>query len=229
MHRHSLPGAAAVLLGMTAFVHAGPQPVAPQQHVFIPPLSGIQGYPAEAGSSGGGGGFAAPSDPTTPSEEPLATPTTPLTTTTTQDIVETIDTAMQFCNGLTDKEYVVDCLSYEFWQIQERLPEDGEYADVKVSLRQAADELGDIVRENRSNTKSPGVASRGGDDPRRTTRPLAPVRSDRLGDVNERAAQVIENAQVRLLRSSGNSERRRIQYRSIATAMDTGTVLLRSI
>ena len=146
---------------------------------------------------------------------------------TSRRIAWAINDATRFCEAVRQKEYVVDCLGYQYWQLQRQLPTEGDYAEVRVALRKAAEDLEDLADRNRSREKRPARLSQGGD--KRTTRAIVPVPTETVSDLADAGATIIEEAQTVLLRSSQNSDRRRQQFQRISQALDSGAILLRSL
>lgn len=152
-----------------------------------------------------------------------------LSETTTAQIVIELRDAAAFCRGIGKKEYVIDCMAYEYRRIAAALPRHGEYAAVKKNINKAAASFEKIVSSNQSREIQPKRATSGGKKPRRTASKLRAVSTKSLPQAAKMAANVIKETQTVLLRSSENSTERRRQFQQIVSAMDTGTILLRSI
>lgn len=147
----------------------------------------------------------------------------------TNAIVMELKDAAAFCGRIESKEYVIDCLAYEYTRIAAALPNTGDYAALKKTFEQAAAKLQKVVSENRSKTLPTGRVTQGGSKPRRTVRALRPVATAALPAATAQAALIIQETQTVLIRSTENSQERRRQFQKIVTAMDTSTILLRSI
>ncbi|HDR29678.1 hypothetical protein [Rhodovulum sp.] len=101
----------------------------------------------------------------------------------------------------------------------------GDYRDAKNALTQAACDLGTLAAANRDRTQ-PQIRLR--QPSGETTPALTPVRPEALASVNAAAAQILEEAETRLLRSAESSARRMVHYQRIAAAVGSAKVLLRS-
>lgn len=198
---------------------AGGLPAAPGQHSFVP--AWIAG---EVGSTSSGGETESDS-----SNELDNVDTETLNAQATGAIVNALNGVVAFCGALGDRDYVVDCVAAEYREVERKLPSTGEYVDAKAAIASAAGRLEVLARSNRSTTKRPARLSQGGATPNSTPRPVVPIQSDAVPAVGQAAAQILEETQTVLLRSTDNSERRRLQYQRIAEAMDSGAILLRSL
>lgn len=167
-----------------------------------------------------------------PAGSPEALPpktATGLSAAVTNAVVTELKAATAFCGRIKKREYVIDCLAYEHARIAAALPKTGEYAAVKKAVTQSATGLERVVRQNRSRTLPAGPIVQGGSKPRRTARALRPVATEALPKAAAQATQIIQESQTVLIRSTENSQERRRQFQRIVSAMDTGTILLRSI
>ncbi|MCV2889009.1 hypothetical protein [Ruegeria aquimaris] len=153
---------------------------------------------------------------------------TPVNAATTGRIVKALNSAAEFCRSKADRAFVLDCMNYEYWQIVNALPKTGEYAEVRVALEGAAKNMSALVKRHGTQT-SAKTLSRGGSQPKTTTRKIAPVPASAVSTTARQAANAIAEAQTVLLRSTGNSDLRRVQFQRIAQAMDSGAILLRSL
>ena len=174
------------------------------------------------------GGSTARSATGSPSTIDLARvqPGTPFNAATTGSVAAALRQASDFCKGLGQKEYVLDCLGYQYWEVQRQLPTEGDYAVVRREIQQAAGELETLARQNRSREQRPARLSAGGTA--RTSRPITPIARQNLSALGDQGAAIVGNAQVRLLRSASVSGGDQAQLRKIAQAMDSGALLLRS-
>ncbi|MBU2959868.1 hypothetical protein KO516_03310 [Citreicella sp. C3M06] len=147
----------------------------------------------------------------------------------TQEIVDAISRSVGFCNSLRQDAYKVDCLAYAYWEVAQDLPRTGDYAAVRSTLEDAAAQIRRIAESNRAADLPRAKARRTGSAPKTTSRALTPVAPGRLPQARAAAEAVIREAQTTLIRSTGNSDRRRAQFEKISTAMESGTILLRAI
>jgi hypothetical protein len=136
--------------------------------------------------------------------------------------------AIAFCGAIDGNEYTVDCLSERLSFIAEKLPNDGDFAEMRSVIADASQQLGAIAGQSPSATLPSRVLSAGGETPITTTRPLRPVATETLAANLAAADAIIAEAQVTLLRSTSNSEERAISYQQVAAIVGESRVLLRS-
>lgn len=146
----------------------------------------------------------------------------------TAAIVSDITAAHRFCGSLTLKEYVADCIAAQYRNIAQNLPDTPENELVRDSLNKAATEIEQLVRANASPTLPRGTATNRSRT-KRSPRPLTPVRTDRVQQVNARTAEIMQETATILLRATENSTERRTHYQRVAQAIEGGTILLRSL
>lgn len=192
--------------------------------VFVPPVGD---YGAKSPVGAGQTVFVPPISLSRSANAPVAAPA--LSDAAAQRISERFAQASTFCASLPQKEYIVDCFAYEYWEIAGELSDDGAEGEVKQVIETAARKLDTVVRRNRTTALPPARARRGGSAPKVTNRPLQPVAPAALPQAAAQAADVIQEAQTVLLRSSENSDRRRAQFQKAVASMETGTILLRSL
>lgn len=145
----------------------------------------------------------------------------------TKVVVAGLAAARQFCGDIAI-EYRVDCLSERLGVIAAEIPQDSDYEEVQDALRSASNELRALARSQRDRDLPSGRASRSGASPVVTTRPLTPVKSQSLDQVNTQAQAILQETENVLLRSAGNSQEKLAQYQQIASAVGSNKVLLRS-
>lgn len=146
----------------------------------------------------------------------------------TGEIVTALRQGTDFCRALGRREYVLDCLAYQYWEVQRQLPTAGDYAAVRGAIRQAAEDLEALARSNRSGSAAPARLS-SAEGRGRTTRAILPVAQERLTATGARGAAIVDQAQAQLLRSSAGSQQARESLQQIAQALDSGALLLRSL
>ena len=146
----------------------------------------------------------------------------------TAAVVADFGAAIAFCDAIDGAEYTVDCLSERLDVIAEKLPETGEFAEMRGIIADASQQLGAIAGQNPSTTLPARVISSTGTAPVSTTRPLRPVAADSLAANLAAADAVIAQAQVTLLRSTSNSQERAISYQQVAAIVGRSRTLLRS-
>lgn len=136
-------------------------------------------------------------------------------------------TAKEFCSKI-DSAYVVDCLAERLGAIADQVQEEGDYAAFNEVLKDTSRQLETLARSNRDRALRRGRATTGGENPITTTRPLTPVDVQKTAEINRQGRAILESAETVLLRSPGNSPESRSQYRQLAQAVGSTTVLLRS-
>lgn len=162
---------------------------------------------------------------------PLGQPTGPaaglevISTETTRQIIDEINAGVAFCKQLVRQEYMVDCLSDRLQSVADGLSAVGEYSEVRAALEAAAQKLHALALANSSADLPQTVHRSAG---RSSSRPLTAVSDAALASVNGQAAAIIESTKLVLLRSSENSERRRVAFEQISQVVDSTKVLLRS-
>ena len=138
-----------------------------------------------------------------------------------------LSSARKFCAQI-DKAYVVDCLAERLGVIADQVPEGSDYTAFNEVLSDTSRKLETLARSNRDMAKPRGRAKTGGETPISTTRPLTPVDAQRTAEINRQARAILESAETVLLRSGGQSRESQSQYRQLAQAVGSTTVLLRS-
>lgn len=146
-----------------------------------------------------------------------------ITASGTSAIVGELQAAIDYCQGMRNPAYNVDCLSYQFWLTAQSMPRTGGYADARKILLDASDKLHALAMANRDRSKPVARANVGG---KRTSRPLTPVTN--VAAVNAAAAAIVQDTNLVLLRSSSGSNQRRLAYVQIAAVVNSTKVLLRS-
>jgi hypothetical protein len=141
----------------------------------------------------------------------------------TSDIVASLTAGKDFCEKLSNPAYNVDCLSYQFWLTAQSMPATGGYSDARQALLDASAKLHDLALANRDRSKPAARAKVGGKE---TSRLLTPVTN--VAAVNAQAAVIVQNTNLVLLRSSSESNQRRLAYTQIAAVVNSTKVLLRS-
>ena len=133
--------------------------------------------------------------------------------------------AADFCSRLARKEYVIDCMAAEMEAAAADLPDTPEYAPARAALKDGARKLSKIVTDNRSASLGAGVARSSGHT---SPRPIRAVDTGRMDVATDAAIGVLEETGTILLRSSRTSEDA-AGFVAISTAVESNTILLRSI
>ncbi len=144
------------------------------------------------------------------------------------EVANAITDAYGFCIQIKPPEYLVDCLGEQLREIADALPPTGDYAEAKEILEEAADELRALVRANADPAKPLIQASGRVAGKRIVTKPLVAVRPERAPAVKQQAANILAEAETKLLRSAEASDRRLIAYAQMAKAVGSNKTLLRS-
>lgn len=193
-------------------VWAGEFPVESTGPVFVPDGSGPTvgqplGFTETPAAAGGGSGQ--------------------VSAAAAEQAARAIEEVTLFCAPL-DASYRVDCLADGLANAAKALPRQGELASARGVLEKASKDLAALARANADPAQPRGRASRAGEAPRTSSRPLTPVRPDALASVNAQALAIIEEAETVLLRSAGFDAAPSADLRTIAEAVGSTKVLLRS-
>ncbi len=141
----------------------------------------------------------------------------------TDQIVADLSTGSAFCQGLGDPALNVDCLSDQFAAAAKAMPAKGGYAAARKALLDAAARLHALAAANAAPGKPAAKVKAG---KRHSTRPLTAVANPAA--VAAKAAAIVTETRLVLLRSSSGSDQRRIAYEQVAAVVDSTKVLLRS-
>lgn len=168
-----------------------------------------------------------PDDEETNGPSPLSPPVE-VSDAQTAQIVTQLNQIQILCENMGD-EYRVACFSRSYRELAREIPANGDYAEVKKALNDAADKLEALARNNLDRTKPP-LRARMTTSSGQTvsTPPIPAVRADRAPQINQQAAAIVEEAETVLLRSASSDARRAIHYQRIAAAVGSNKVLLRS-
>lgn len=160
----------------------------------------------------------------------VSTPSTGgLSNANTNQVVSILTSGQAFCASVSDGAYAIDCLAERMGAAAAAMPDTGEYADARAALLQGAARLNALAVANADPVLPRATARQARAGGIRTSRPLVPVRKDRLADMAVQAEQIVAETRTLLLRSSEASTARKVHYSRIAAAVDSNKVLLRSI
>lgn len=137
--------------------------------------------------------------------------------------------AYAICSNLPQKEYTVDCLGERLEVLARSLPNRGDYAEAKKVIADTSKQLRSLARKNRSRTKPRARLVNTVRGKKVTTSPVIPVRTEAVEQTIRQAAVIMKEAETKLLRSSANSDRRKVHYAQMAQAIGSNKVLLRAI
>jgi hypothetical protein len=154
--------------------------------------------------------------------------TTRATPPVTGTITDAIRGSYKFCARLRDKAYLVDCLAERLEVIAKTMSKSGDYGEARKILLDTAKKMRRLAAANKSPSKPRIRATGTVRNKKITTKPLTPVRQDRVKQVNREAANLLAEAETKLLRSAQASDRRLIAYAQLAKAVGSNKTLLRS-
>jgi hypothetical protein len=146
----------------------------------------------------------------------------------TAAVVADFGAAIAFCDAIGGNEYTVDCLSERLSFIAQKLPQTGDFAEMRGIIADASQQLGAIAAQSPSTSLPSQVISSTGPDPVSTSRPLRATATETLAANLASADAVIERAQLTLLRSTSNSDERSLSYQQVAAVVGRSRALLRS-
>ncbi len=153
--------------------------------------------------------------------------TNSVSVTITKEVVRTFESVKQECSKY-DSSYRIDCLRQGIQLSLSRLPDSGDYNEVRRILNKTASKLGNIVSENADLSEPSLIAPQGANPHFKRRRAYTPIKRDSLQKAMREAEIVVAEAQAQLLRSSENSERRSAHYQQISIAVGSTKTLLRS-
>ncbi|MES2666183.1 MAG: hypothetical protein V4712_08795 [Pseudomonadota bacterium] len=212
-----------VALAGTAPSLAGEEAAGASPSVFVPAFAGIAGVsPAQRAR-------AATVPATVPVQVELPGEAEVFSNSNTNRVVRILNSGQAFCASLADEAYAIDCLAERMEAAAAAMPETGDYADARAALLQGAARLNALAVANADPALPRATARQAGGDGIRTSRPLVPVRKDKLAEVAVQAQQIVTETETLLLRSSEASSARKVHYSRISAAVGSNKVLLRSI
>tara|TARA_R110002049_G_scaffold10127_3_gene50409 strand:- start:116670 stop:117299 length:630 start_codon:yes stop_codon:yes gene_type:complete len=146
----------------------------------------------------------------------------------TSSVTTAISGSYAFCVRAVAAEYLVDCLGEQLKVITQSMSNTGDYGEARKILEDTSNKLRKLAAANaapnlprvrvKSKINNKAVA----------TKPLTPVRKEAVKQVNAQAADILAEAETKLLRSAGSSDRRLIAYAQMAKAVGSNKTLLRS-
>jgi len=137
----------------------------------------------------------------------------------TRGVVWMISNESSACKDTLRPEYRFDCLKIALARAASTIENRPNYRQAARELRSLSRKLDGIVTRYRD-TSAPRVT-----EGRRSYRAVSKAN---LAQANREAAAAIDETVTKLLRSAGNSEKRKIHYSQIATAVGSTKRLLRS-
>lgn len=146
---------------------------------------------------------------------------------TTSKIVLDLASVRRECGGY-DEVYRIDCLRQGIDMIVSSLPDNSEYRDAKLILKQTSSRLARIVTTYQD-TAAPRLEVPADANPRfKKRRKYTAIQREAVPEAMAKAQKAVEEATTALLRSSENSQRRYVHYQEISVAVDSTKTLLRS-
>lgn len=204
-------------------IYVEDEPVFEPDVLDIAGISDETGDVAGAGNDADGDGTADAADDTPEADYDAADPED-----LANDVVSDFNESVAFCRAIGSQEYAIDCLSERIATIVEKLPETGEFAEMRAALSTASAQLGAIAAQNQSPVLPSGIARSTGPAATATTRPLRPVATETLAASLQAADAVIAQTQVALLRSTSGTQTRSLEFQQVAAVVGTSRALLRS-
>jgi|GEM_PF-4243684 len=136
----------------------------------------------------------------------------------TRAIVLQLQRGTDRCNRL-QVVYRLDCLGEAYAQAAGVAGNRPDYAAATSQLRKVSRQLKGIVRKNQD---------RNAEKAKLGNKSYRAVKRDALRSANQQATKIIEEAATQLLRSAGNSKKRKVHYTRIANAVNSTKKILRS-
>lgn len=124
------------------------------------------------------------------------------------------------------KAYRLDCLAKALWVVASRIPSSGEYWVVKQEVTRAVRDIEQLIHRNKDLSK-PQILVRDANTNVATPR-LTPVRPENINSSLQMAEDILDEAATVLLRSAESSNGVALHYQTIAEAINSNKVLLRS-
>lgn len=132
------------------------------------------------------------------------------------------------CEAAPD-EYQIGCYAAMYRELAADIPANGDYAEVKQILEDTARDLTSLTRANADKAKPRvRVSTTKNNGQTLTTPPITPVKPETMVPLRQAAANVMEEAETKLLRAASSDAKRAIHYQKIAAAVGSNKVLLRS-
>ena len=199
--------------------------------VLVVGLLGSGSAPVHAGHDGVGdfdGNYGQPGTHSTPNDEGSVSLQT-VNTKGTAYVTSLIADAYAICSGQPQKEYTVDCLGERLEVLAKSMPNTGDYVEAKKVIADTSKKLRNLARKNRSTTKPRARLRNKVRGKTLTTTPVIPVKTEAVASTIRQAAEIMKEAETQLLRSSANSDRRKVHYAQMAKAIGSNKILLRAI
>jgi hypothetical protein len=152
-----------------------------------------------------------------------------VSTPATNAITSRMSAAGALCEKL-ESAYYVDCLGERLASLSEELSTQGDYRKARKIIAVASARLRNLAALNRDSLKQRIRVRTPGSATGKRTKRITPIKPATAASVKKQAELIIANAQLKLLRSANNSQRRKSHYQQIAAALGSESkVLLRSL
>lgn len=146
----------------------------------------------------------------------------------TNEIVKILMGADATCERDIELRYRIDCLRIYYLKVAERLPDSGDYLPIKAAMLKAAEKLDRIITAN-LDEDAPSLRPREGHKPAaKRLPPLRAVKKNKARAAAAKAAKVVKETELIIIRSGGDPARRTEHYTDIASAVEDNLVILRS-
>lgn len=143
-------------------------------------------------------------------------------------VSKSIGDSAAFCDQLIDERYKIDCVGERLLAAARQLPQTEDYAEARAILIDAGEKIRALAKANQAPNAPVGPAVGKINNTQVRTRPLVPVKRERIKPVAQQAAAILQEAETKLLRAAAASDRRLIAYAQIAKAVGSNKKLLRS-
>ena len=151
-----------------------------------------------------------------------------LNSSATSVYVDELKASIAFCQAITKREYLVDCLAERIGAVAAKMPAYGEMSAMRATLITASRKLAAVTTKYRSTTLPPLRMSMTGAHPITTTRPLRAVAPENLDAALADASTIVTETETVLLRSATESQNRALDFQTVAAVIGSTKVLLRS-
>lgn len=133
-----------------------------------------------------------------------------------------------FCDQLIDERYKIDCMGERLLAAARAMPATPDYQEARQILIEAGEKIRALARANQAPAAPVARAVGKINNTTVRTRPLVPVAREKVRSASLQAANILQEAETKLLRAAEASDRRLIAYAQIAKAVGSNKKLLRS-
>lgn len=146
----------------------------------------------------------------------------------TEQIVNQLYQIQKTCEFMTEA-YRVSCFASTYRKLADEIDTNGDYAEVKRALADAARKLSYLAQKNVDRSQPllrARLTTKTGETV--TTPPIVAIRNEVMNDINRQGSEIIAETETILLRSADANSRVAIHYQRIAAVVGSNKVLLRS-